>query len=165
MHHKFIATVAAISILVTGLAAAPARAGQDDFARAMAAFIGLAIVGVAISEDQKSKAARVPQAHVQPKQPKKVKKIKKVVPQAKIVKPRPVPKRVSKMVLPNRCVRTFNTANGNKRMVMQNCLERHYGHTNRLPQRCERVIRTNKGARSGFAAKCLKRQGYTMARN
>ena len=55
MHRKFIATIAAASILITGFAAAPARANQDDLGRALAALLGVAIVGAVIHENKKKK--------------------------------------------------------------------------------------------------------------
>lgn len=55
MHRKFIATVVATSILFTGFAAAPARANQEDVGRALAALIGIAIVGAVIHDSDKDK--------------------------------------------------------------------------------------------------------------
>lgn len=55
MHRKFIATVAAASILITGFAAVPAQANQQDVGRALAAVLGLAIVGAVIHDSQKDK--------------------------------------------------------------------------------------------------------------
>jgi hypothetical protein len=33
-----------------------------------------------------------------------------------------------------------------------------------LPQHCERRVRTDRGFRVGFGARCLRRQGYELAR-
>ena len=63
MHRKFIATVAAASILITGFAAVPAQANQQDVGRALAAVLGLAIVGAVIHDSQKDKKKV---QHVQP---------------------------------------------------------------------------------------------------
>ena len=138
MYSKFIATVAAASILITGFSAAPARANQDDVGRALAALLGIAIVGAVIHENKKNKKQR---AHV-----------------------KPAPRHVSQHLLPGRCLRTFETRRGTARIFGQRCLERHYGFTHRLPQHCERRVWTDRGSRSGFGANCLRKQGYKLVR-
>ena len=159
MHRKFIATIAAASILITGFAAAPARANQDDLGRALAALLGVAIVGVVIHENKKKKKQR---AHVQPA-PRH--KIHKPIQKRRHIKPRTLPRRVSEHLLPGRCLRSFETRRGNARIFGERCLERHYGFTHRLPQHCERRIRTDRGPRFGFGARCLRKQGYKLARH
>jgi len=58
MSGKFIALIVAASIAVTGFTAAPAKAGDRDVARALAAIAGIAIIGVAINEHNKSQNRR-----------------------------------------------------------------------------------------------------------
>jgi hypothetical protein len=158
MYSKFIATVAVASILITGFSAAPARANQDDVGRALAALLGIAIVGAVIHENKKNKKQR---AHVKPAPRHKV---HKPVQKQRHVKPRPLPRHVSQHLLPGRCLRSFETRRGTARIFGQRCLERHYGFTHRLPQHCERRVRTDRGSRSGFGANCLRKQGYKLAR-
>ena len=159
MHRKFIATVAAASILITGFAAAPAHANQEDVGRALAALLGVAIVGAVIHENKKNRKQR---AHVQPAPRHNV---HKPVQKQRHVKPRPLPRRVSEHLLPGRCLRSFETRRGTARIFGERCLERHYSFTHRLPQHCERRIRTDRGPRFGFGARCLRKQGYKLARH
>ena len=159
MHRKFIATIVATSIFITGFAAAPARADQDDFGRAIAALLGVAIVGAVIHENKKDKKRKA-QVYQQSRQ-----KVHKPVHKKKRhVTPRPLPRRVSEHLLPGRCLRSFETRRGNARIFGQRCLERHYSFTHRLPQHCERRVRTDRGPRFGFGARCLRKQGYQLAR-
>ena len=159
MHRKFIATVVVVSICVTGFAAAPARADQEDFGRALAALLSVAIVGAVIHANKKNKQK---QPHVMPTPPHKTyTPIKK----KRYVEPRLLPHHVSKQLLPGRCLRSFETRRGTARIFGQRCLERHYDFTHRLPQHCERRVRTDRGSRYGFSARCLRKQGYRLARH
>lgn len=55
MSGKFITLIIAASIAVTGMTANPARAGDRDVARALAAIAGIAIIGAAIHDHNKNK--------------------------------------------------------------------------------------------------------------
>ncbi|MBZ8118143.1 hypothetical protein KUD11_05730 [Roseovarius sp. LXJ103] len=61
MSGKFISLIVAASMAVTGFTAAPAAAGDRDVVRALAAIAGIAIIGAAIHEQNKSQQRR---AHV-----------------------------------------------------------------------------------------------------
>ena len=45
MSTRFIGLIAAASIAITAIGAAPARADEDDVARALAVILGLAVIG------------------------------------------------------------------------------------------------------------------------
>ncbi|RKF13887.1 hypothetical protein D6850_11890 [Roseovarius spongiae] len=62
MSRSFIALIMAASLAVTGLTAAPAQAGDKDIARALAAIAGIAIIGAAINDRNKSKRRHDPYA-------------------------------------------------------------------------------------------------------
>ena len=69
MHRQFITTIAAASIAITGFSAAPARAGDQDVGAALAAILGLAIVGAVIKDKHDNRKARQqvhPPQHVAP---------------------------------------------------------------------------------------------------
>ena len=153
----FIATVAAAAIAITGIGAAPARAGNDEVGAALAALLGLAIVGAVIKEKRDDRKARsqvhVPQPRVQPGHP------------PRHVEPRPLPRRVNRKLLPQRCL--FNLPNDNGRYIQvfgQRCLNRHYSQVAQLPQQCGRRVWTSRGAGFGYGARCLNKQGYQLAR-
>ncbi len=156
MHRKFIAAIAAASIFITGISAAPVRAGDDDVARALAAIVGLAIVGAAINEarDDRKKKASVTRKKVH-----KHHQVKK----PHHIHPRPLPHRARRNLLPGECLYSFDTYEGPARVFGARCLERNYRYVNSLPQSCLRRVWTDRGTRYGYGARCLRRQGYQLA--
>lgn len=162
INKRFISAIAALSIGLTSLVAAPARAGQYDTERALAALLGLAVIGAIVAEDRKDRrrddnvsrrntrvhdGLRDGQLRRQPS-----------------LEPRPLPSRVNRKLLPQRCLRSFDTDRGQARVFGARCLDRHYSYSNNLPQRCERRVRTDRGVRYGYGARCLSKFGYQMAR-
>ncbi len=144
---RFIAAIAAVAIAVTGISAAPARAGDDDAAAAIAALLGLAVIGAVIADKRKDKKER--REAIQRPLPKPVK---------------PLPRRVSRKLLPQQCLRSFRTDRGQRRVFGQRCLNRNYDYVNSLPRQCHREFYTDRGWRQGYGARCLNRHGYQLAR-
>ncbi|QUJ76448.1 hypothetical protein KDD17_16450 [Sulfitobacter albidus] len=172
---RFLSTLAATALALTAFTAAPAYADDDRTARALATILGLAIVGKIIhderKDDKEKRKARQqvykPQAHThrhghlthrhhdgqvrhshRSHQP----------------KPRPLPRRVDRKQLPKHCFRSYDTRQGTAYMFGRRCLERSYQFVNRLPQACAQRIRTYDGKRRGYNARCLRRNGYSLAR-
>ena len=144
-HRPFIAAIAAVAIAITGFSAAPARAGDDEVGAALAALLGLAIVGAVIHDKNKDKKRRqVVHAPAPPK---------------------PIPPRVNRKLLPQHCLRSFHTHQGKARIFGQRCLNQHYKFARSLPQACHRQVWTDRGWRAGFGARCLNRHGYQLARH
>ncbi|WP_299683921.1 hypothetical protein [uncultured Tateyamaria sp.] len=139
-----IATIAAVAIAVTGFSAAPARAGDDEAAAAIAALLGLAVIGAVIADKRKDKKER--REVSRPRDP------------------RPLPPRVSRKLLPQECLRSFHTDHGKRRIFGQRCLRHNYGFVNSLPRQCHREFYTDRGWRQGYSARCLNRHGYQLAR-
>ncbi|MEM6758043.1 MAG: hypothetical protein AAF601_01050 [Pseudomonadota bacterium] len=140
IHRRFIALITATSIAITGFSAAPARA--NDEAAAIAALLGLAVIGAVIADRRKDK-----RVVVHPKPP-----------------VRPLPPRVNRKLLPQHCLRSFQTNNGPRRIFGQRCLSRNYQYARSLPSQCHRQFWTDQGWRAGFGARCLRREGYQLAR-
>ena len=157
MHRTFIATVVAASIAITGLSALPARADQDDVAKALAALAGIAIIAKIIrdnKDDEQTVTRRYPaypDPVIRPGHPRKV-------------YPRPMPHRVDRRLLPQHCFRSYDTRQGRYHMFGRRCLKNNYRFARELPQRCALRIRTRDGIRSGYDARCLRRSGYSLAR-
>ena len=154
LHQKFISAVVGLSILITASGAAPARADSKDTGRALAAILGLAIVGAVIADSNKDK-----------------KRAKAVHPQPRVrsnhdpfVQPRPLPRQVSRKILPQRCLHNFPGRNGSFPAFGRNCLNRHFQHAGHLPRHCYTEVRTNRGARGVYGARCLRQNGYQLAR-
>jgi hypothetical protein len=141
IHRQFIATVAALAIAITGISAAPARAGDNEVAAAIAVLLGLAVVGTVINKRNDDKKTRqhayTPRPHVTPNH---------VAPRDNHIAPRPLPREVNRKLLPQRC------------------LNRHYQFSDSLPQQCGRRVWSDRGAGYGFAARCLNKHGYQLAR-
>jgi hypothetical protein len=169
INSRFVGAVTAAAVTLTTFTAAPAFADDERTARAIAAILGLAVVGKIIHDNNKSRD-HVTQ-HVYKEKP-KVKKHK----QHKTKKHRqsgqagwytqrefpakPLPRRVSRKTLPQHCLRSFETRRGHIRMLPRRCLERNYSFVHRLPQHCGVRVRTERGPRMGYAARCLRQNGY-----
>ena len=155
MYRKFIATVSAAAIALTAMGATPAFADDRDAARALAAILGIAVVGALIHESNKDKKRKVHRHTHRPKHH---------AHKPHHLKPRPLPKRANRKLLPQRCFRSVQTYQGNFRMFGQRCLNKHYAHVNSLPNRCRYVVPTPNGKRRGYEARCLRDAGYRLAR-
>lgn len=165
MYRKFIATVSAAAIALTALGAVPAAAGDRDNARALAAILGIAAVGAIIHQKNKKDKKQTyshrpapvyqpPQRHAPSYAP----------PRHHQPKPRPMPQRVDRKLLPQQCFRTYDTNRGRVAMFANRCLQKNYQFSNRLPQQCNYVFRTPQGEQRGYDARCLRDQGYRLAR-
>ena len=156
----FIGTIAAIAITITGFSAVPARAGDDDLAAALAVILGLAVVGTAIKKrDDIKKARRQVHTHTPKAQPQHVK------PHRGHIQPRPLPKRVNRKLLPQRCLFNLETLNGRTIPAFgQRCLNRNYQFTDALPDQCGRRVWTRNGTGYAYSARCLTKEGYQLAR-
>lgn len=150
MYRRFISTIAAASIALTTLGALPAFADDRDTARALAAILGLAIVGKVIHDNKKKRASH----HAAPR----------YNPPVYDVQPRPLPKRANRKLLPRKCFRTFENRRSKIRMFGNRCLQNNYAHAHRLPQHCFNRFRTYDGWRRGYEARCLRDAGYRLAR-
>jgi hypothetical protein len=162
IHRQFIAAVAAAAVAITAFGAAPARAGNDNLGKALAALAGLAVLGVMIKNARDDK----PTAQHQ-----KIYRYGDTGRDDRIgrggddrVHPRPLPPRVGYKLLPQQCLRSVDSRDGRMRVFGQHCLERNYRHVNSLPNSCATRFRTERGTRHGYGARCLSRHGYQLAR-
>ncbi len=80
-------------------------------------------------------------------------------------KARPLPHRVSRKLLPGNCLRSINTRHGQKRIFGGRCLNSNFRHVNKLPDACHTEFRANGQKRHGYGARCLRSNGYSIARN
>ncbi len=63
MSGKFISIIIAASIAVTGITASPAQADERDLARALAAIVGVAVIGAAVQDSRNDKRYAAPQKY------------------------------------------------------------------------------------------------------
>ncbi len=182
---RLIGTIAATAIALTAFAAPQARAQGDRTAQTIATILGLAIVGKIIHDDRQDRKRRKDDAYIHRRAPE---------PRAhahnsnlhrhgdithnhhdgryahnhtytrKQPRVRPLPHRVDRKLLPKKCFRSYDTRQGRYYMFGRRCLERHYRFVDRLPQTCAQRVRTYDGPRRGYDARCLRRNGYSLAR-
>lgn len=158
MHRKFIATIVAAAVTVTAIGSAPARA-DEDVLRALAAIAGIAIVGKVIHDRNERKRAQHSVTRNTHKAP-----VYQHTGRVYDLKPRPLPKRANRRLLPGDCLRSAETRQGRVRYFGKRCLERNYRYVNRLPQYCAVRFRGEDRSRRGYDARCLRREGYQLAR-
>lgn len=149
MHRYFIAAVVTATIAITAFSAAPARADDRDLARALAGIAALALIGKAIHDrNEKDRVTHNQHTH-----------------RNQYIQPRPLPERVARKNLPGKCVREVRNHNGKVRRVLgARCLERNYRFSNQLPRSCVRQVETHRGWRWAYGARCLRNNGYQIAR-
>ncbi|WP_299948394.1 hypothetical protein [uncultured Ruegeria sp.] len=157
MHRKFIALIVATAVAVTGISASQARAADTrDILGGLAA---LAIIGAAVHHYQDEK--REEEKKRRHKQQKK--KAKKQA-QKKIHKNhvRPLPNRVARYDLPQRCLRTFNAYSKKHPLLGPNCLKKHYKHADSLPHQCKVGFWNGKKVKRAYEPACLRQNGYRV---
>ncbi len=175
MYRTFITTIAAASIALTAFGAAPAFAGERENARAIAAILGIAAVGALIHKNNKKDKHRAETHRPAPVYQEPVYKKPKThtpkyaqpihdTPRYQHPKPRPLPQRAHRKLLPKQCFRAFETYRGKVRMFGKRCLKRNFQFAHRLPRQCQYIFDTPRGDRRGYEARCLREHGYRLAR-
>lgn len=174
MARKFIASILTTAVIVTGLNAAPAQATDiRDLAGAAAGIAAVAIIANQLNKQRdrntETYSSRNTLGQILAPQ--------RNVPQygygeqqygyggQHFVKPRPLPDRVARRVLPAACLQTVEDRRGRAVNILgQRCLENNFRGARNLPQSCAVDIQSNRGWRSAYDANCLSRAGYSIAR-
>ncbi|WP_170457356.1 hypothetical protein [Ruegeria arenilitoris] len=151
MHRKFIALVVATAVAITGVSASQAKAADaHDILGGLAA---IAIIGAAVNHYNKEKRKE------------SVTRQNNYVHQPQNVRPdhiRPLPRRVARYDLPQRCLKTYNGYSKKRPLLGPNCLEKHYKHANSLPQQCKVGFWDGKKVRRAYEPACLRQKGYRV---
>lgn len=158
MSRKFIASILAASIAVTGISAAPAQASDDDLFRFLAGATALVIIGKAINGDNDH---RRPQDAYGYQHKDQHKSRSNHTPNSKSNA-----HRNSNHRLPSRCLVSIRTNKGFQHAYGSRCLRSNDVSVYNLPNACRvtgddprNVVRT------GYLAKCMRNRGYqTTAR-
>jgi hypothetical protein len=160
MHKKFIALIVASAVAITGVSASQARAADaEDILGGLAA---IALLGVAVKHlNDKNKKNTVthnynhvynaPQDHVYTKPQRRPRDI------------RPLPKRVARYNLPQRCLRTFHGFSPNQPLLGKNCLSKHYKYSNSLPDQCKVRFWNGNKVKRAYHPGCLRQNGYRVS--
>lgn len=159
-YRHFIALIVISAIAITGFSAAPAQAGQKDLNRALAALAGLAVLGVVIHEVRKDDR-KESRRSVDRRYDRDDHLIERVYPGRPV---KPLPRRVERKLLPQDCLRSVDAKDGRLHVFGRRCLKRNYAYADRLPEKCERRFRAGGEKRVGYEARCLRREGYALAR-
>ena len=148
-HTKFTAGLMAFSISVAAYAA-PARAGDEDVARAVGGLLTLFVVGKLIHESNKSST---PVAAPQPS-----KKPHHNAPSRHVTKP------YSHFEIPAQCIVKVDRRHGaDTSIAVERCLDQTRRSNAPLPKRCEADVRAKSGTVEGYDMSCLGRFGYKVA--
>lgn len=151
MHRKFIALVVATAVAITGVSASQAKAADaHDILGGLAA---IAIIGAAVNHYNKEKRKE------------RVTRQNNYVHQPQNVRPdhiRPLPRRVARYDLPQRCLKTFDGYSKKRPLLGPNCLEKHYKHANSLPQQCKVGFWDGKKVKRAYEPACLRQKGYRV---
>lgn len=160
MFKPAIAALAALSLTVATPALADRR--EDQLNRIIIGATALAIIGAAISNNNRGNRAEPaqtapqvsPRPHAHPVDPKPV-------------PPRPVePPRVGGWwpEVPARCLSTVDTREGPQRILEQSCLDRNYDQVRQLPLACQSQYATWGAMVTGYAPDCLSNHGIYIQR-
>lgn len=151
MHRKFIALVVATAVAITGVSASQAKAADaHDILGGLAA---IAIIGAAVNHYNKEKRKE------------RVTRQNNYLHQQQNVRPdhiRPLPRRVARYDLPQRCLKTYNGYSKKRPLLGPNCLEKHYKHANSLPQQCKVGFWDGKKVKRAYEPACLRQKGYRV---
>ncbi len=151
MHKKFIALIVASAIAVAGVSASQARAADaHDILGGLAA---IAIIGAAVNHYHKDKnrdrvSRQQKQVYVPPK--------------AKHRDLRPLPRKVARYDLPQRCLRTYKGYSRTRPLLGTSCLNKHYKHSNSLPPQCKVGFWNGTKVSRAYEPACLRQKGYRV---
>ncbi|MGV6804368.1 MAG: hypothetical protein ACWA49_09185 [Ruegeria sp.] len=151
MHRKFIAFVVATAVAITGISASQARAADaHDILGGLAA---IAIIGAAVNHfNKQQRQDRVTRQYnfLQPP--------KQTYPRHV----RPLPKRVARYDLPQRCLKTYKSFSNKRPLLAPKCLDKYYKHTNSLPHQCKVGFWNGKKVNRAYEPACLRQKGYRV---
>lgn len=177
MSRKFIAAITACAIAFSGVTATQAQADNKQLKRFIVGATALAILGAAMSDSRADGRAYVGTRDQRPRRhgghnrghgydrhhdhghtygrnhdtPRW---------NGNGPRPRPLPRRIERSYLPERCLTSVQTRRGRLALYSQACLNRHYRLTHALPGQCRIKVRTNRGPLLGYTSRCLARNGW-----
>ncbi|MCV6594454.1 MAG: hypothetical protein OIF48_15990 [Silicimonas sp.] len=153
-------STAAIAALGLALTPVPAAADGQDLAKALAGLAVIGLIAKAVDDRRdRKKAARLGQ--IESHDGRRVLQGELYRPGTRAPEPR---HNARHFALPDQCIRVVQGGGRDRLVYGARCLQRRYQHSADLPQWCERDLRTDRGLRRVFAARCLARDGWRVAR-
>ena len=143
MTKRIMATMLAFTLAITSISTSPARAADSgEIGRFLLGAGTLFIIGSAISNSNRNnnhgtvtrRHDRDTYTHVQPR--------RKIVPSA--------------------CLRKNRSDHGPRRYFSRHCLRKNMANFHRIPDHCARNVWTKRGKRIGYAARCLRNNGWVF---
>ncbi len=164
MHRKFIALIIATAVAITGLSASNARAA--DARDILGGLAAIAIVGAAIhhysEKERKERKQAVTRTHRHEYKPHNYEKRPFKKTKKKHHKLRPLPNRVAKYDLPQRCLQTYRGYSDARPLLGPSCLKKHYKHAGSLPGQCKVGFWNGKKVKRAYEPNCLRQHGYRV---
>ncbi|WP_271949623.1 hypothetical protein [Ruegeria faecimaris] len=159
MHKKFIALIIASAVAITGVSASQARAADaEDILGGLAA---IALIGAAIHHfDKQGDSKKVTRNYNHVYQPPK-QHIQRT-PRHRPNHIRPLPERVARYSLPQRCLETFKGYGKKRPLLGTRCLDKHYKYANSLPKKCKVGFWNGNKVKRAYEPACLRQQGYRV---
>lgn len=157
MFKTLTAGLMALSLTFTSVAPAQANGlSEDDIGKLLLGLVATAAIASAIKNNRDDDRGRV----AVPQKPRIA---------APVHQPRHQPRghdRFSSVPapLPAQCLRILQTRHGTQRIFGERCLSRNYAEAYRLPASCGIRFNTDRGLRSGYDARCLRQNGYSLQR-
>ncbi len=152
MHKKFIALIIATAMAITGVSASQARAA--DTGDILGGLAAIALIGAGVHYYNKEKRKDREKAARQYNQVYNT-------PQINRHKVKPLPKRVARYDLPQRCLRAHD-GYSQRPLLETKCLNKHYKHVKSLPQQCEVGFWNGKKVKQAYEPACLRHHGYRV---
>lgn len=158
MSRRFIATIIAGAIAISGFTAQPVRAGNENLERFLLGAATLVILGAAIENGRKEVVVKrhhtpraTPARRAQP-----IDALK-----ARTHTPRTHQHNAHRRaLLPEYCLRTVRSHKGPRTIYGRGCLKNNYRAFGALPDQCRARIQGPQGTRHGFRPGCLYRAGF-----
>ncbi len=158
-HRKFIALILALSLAVTGFAAAPARA-DEDVGKFIAGVVALGILGAAINDARKDRE-RDAQVHHNNNYNRNHNRNRHNNDSFRH-RPRPLPTPVARFDLPSRCAKIMPYYSDSRTVMPRGCLNKNYAFVKSLPGQCRVTVWNGHKNRTAYKTRCLQKRGYRL---
>ncbi|MBT8458651.1 MAG: hypothetical protein HKP37_12595 [Boseongicola sp.] len=164
-------TTAILGLALATTTVAPARADNDDLAKALLGIAAVAIIAKTVDDrrDRRKAAAIESEATIGAsrlgslKRPHAGRAFNGTI--SRFDRHGPKARRgYKKTPLPQNCLRIVNTGRGDRVAYGGRCLNRKFRFASKLPERCETFVHTNRGIRTVYSERCLRREGWNVAR-
>lgn len=157
MTKKFMATVLAASIAMSAISAVPAMAKPSNGVRVLQGLAALYIISRVVKDN---KTHRQPEATSRGRN----RHTTQTPSRSRNHWDKPARPQRHSLNLPNRCLKTFYTRQGETRAYGAHCVNKQAPRLS-LPQQCKRRISTDRGRRNVYGPNCLRQHGYHVARH